>query len=376
MQNAAESPVALASARRATISSASIGSAGDHSTLVALRNANGMEVRFIGRGGIILSVIAPDRDGVLADVVLGFEDLSDYIDDRFYLGAIIGRNANRIANAAFTLDGQQFLLTRNDGPHHLHGGVRGFSGMEWNVNVSVRDHEASAELSVVSPDGDEGYPGTVNVTVTYTLTDSNDFIVRYCATTTAATPIDLTQHSYFNLSGGADADVLDHELIVYASAFTPVNATLIPTGELSAVRGTPFDFQSPRRIGDVIRTPDEQLRFGGGYDHNFVLDGTRIDAGSGHSLLRHAARLCHERSGRTLDVFTSEPAMQLYTGNELDEVAVGKRGPYARHAGVALETQHYPNTPNQPSFPTTTIRPDDVYTSETVYRFSVDQRPR
>lgn len=353
---------------------------------------NGMEVRFIGRGGIILSILVPDRNGVLADVALGFDDLALYANDRFYLGALIGRNANRIANAAFTLDGVRHSLTRNDGPNHLHGGTRGFSAYEWAVELIEREDEVGAVLSIVSPDGDQGYPGTVSAAVTYLLTDTNELVVRYRATVDAPTPIDLTQHTYFNLSGGEKRDILDHELAVSASFITPIDAASIPSGELRAVVGTPFDFLAPRRIGDRITDDDDQLRLGGGYDHNYVLDksessadfaipGELVLANAGHgntvqgSQLQYAAWLRDPHSGRTLDVFTTEPAMQVYTGNELDQANGGKGGPYARYAGIALETQHFPNTPNQPSFPSSVIRPGQEYASETVYRFSVDGLP-
>lgn len=371
VQNARESSVVGANANRATVSSTKLGKFGDETALVTLRNTRGMEVQFMGRGGIILSLLAPDRNGVFADVVLGFDDLSHYINDRFYLGALIGRNANRIANGTFTLDDVSYTLTKNDGPNHLHGGARGFSAYEWSVSPFVHDDACGAELSIVSEEGDQGYPGRVSVTVTYTLTDANDFIVRYRATTTAPTPIDLTQHSYFNLSGGSDPDVLGHELTVHASMITPVDATLIPTGALTAVAGSPFDFRAPRRIGDRIRDHDAQLNLGGGYDHNYVLD----EPESATAPLRKAARLQHAESGRVVDVLTTEPAIQIYTGNELDDVHAGKGGPYVRYAGVALETQHFPNTPNQSSFPSSILRPGEVYSSETVYHFSVDERP-
>lgn len=363
----------------ASVSSVHLGGELGDSSLVTLTNMNGMEVRFLGRGGIILSILVPDRHGALGDVALGFDDLAHYANDRFYLGALVGRNANRIANGEFTLDGVRYSLTRNDGPNHLHGGTRGFSAYEWDVQLIQRDDEVGAVLTIRSPAGDQGYPGTVSASVTYSLTNANELIVQYHATVDAPTPIDLTQHTYFNLSGGAQADILDHELTVRASFITPINAASIPTGELRAVADTPFDFLVHRRIGDRIAVDDEQLRLAGGYDHNYVLDKSESlstpsaphDAAA-RSRLQYAASLRDPHSGRTLEVLTTEPALQVYTGNELDQANGGKGGPYTRFAGIALETQHFPNTPNQPSFPTSVVRPGQEYTSETIYRFSVD----
>ncbi|MEO8000083.1 MAG: aldose epimerase family protein [Gemmatimonadaceae bacterium] len=379
---------------RAILASVHLSREAGDSSLVTLTNANGMEVRFIARGGIILSMLVPDANGAMGDVVLGFDDLALYVNDRFYFGALVGRNANRVANGEFTLDGKHYSLTRNDGPNHLHGGTRGFSAYEWAVKLFERDEESGAVLSIVSPDGDQGYPGAVTASVSYTLNDSNEFVVRYRATVDAPTPIDLTQHTYFNLSGSVGRDVLDHELMVCGSFITPVDATLIPTGELRSVTNTPFDFRTACRIGDRIGDPDEQLRLAGGYDHNYVLDTApsanesnvsapnRAPSGAAftnvklaHVALTHAARLHDRHSGRTLDVLTTEPAIQVYTGNELDQVPAGKGGAYARYAGIALETQHFPNTPNQASFPTSIIRPGQEYVSETVYRFSVELPP-
>lgn len=347
--------------------------------LVVLRNRRGMEVRFHARGGIVRAILAPDRHGVLENVVLGFDDIAHYADDRFYLGALIGRNANRIANAQFVLDGTRHLLTQNDGVNHLHGGTNGFSGSEWTVRNFQESDRTGAELLIESPDGDQGYPGGVRAFVRYALTDDNAFIVQYRAMVDAPTPLDLTQHSYFNLAGAADAQILNHELQINATMYTPVNASLIPTGEIANVADTPFDFREPRRIGERIDSDHEQLRLTAGYDHNYVLDDAALltpasnpsCAADGSRVLRTAAVLRHADSGRMLTVLTTAPAIQVYTGNELDQIKVRGESTFARYAGIALETQHFPDTPNQPSFPTSVVRPGDVYSSETIYQFSV-----
>lgn len=352
----------------ATTSSISLGAAGE-TPLVTLVNAQGMTVRFMGRGGIILSMLVPDRDGIFADVVLGFREPAQHVGDRFYIGALVGRNANRIAGGTFELDGVQYVLTRNDGRNHLHGGALGFNAHDWSIHTFERDDEVGAELSLESPAGDQGYPGTVRAKVTYTLTNANEFIVEYRATVDAPTPINLAQHTYFNLKGCSGCDILDHELQVFSSNILPVDANLIPTGVLQPVEGTPFDFREPCRVGARIRDNDKQLRFGAGYDHNFVLDQV-VPSGDPTRFL--AARLSDPASGRMLDVLTTKPGIQVYTGNELDQVTNGKGGAYVRHAGIALETQHFPDTPNQPTFPTTVVRPGEEYFSETTYRFFVD----
>lgn len=333
--------------------------------MVTLANVHGMSVRFMSRGGIILAVFTPDRDGTLADIVLGHNTLAEYAHDPHYFGALVGRNANRIANGAFTLDGVPYALSRNDGVNHLHGGTVGFSAHEWNVALFEGADAAGADLSLMSPDGDQGYPGALAVRVRYTLTNDNALRVDYWAETTAATPVNLTQHSYFNLSGCPGTTVLDHELTLRASRFTPVDTTLIPTGDVESVHGTPFDFTVPRVIGAHVGDRDPQLALARGYDHNFVLD----DDGRP---TRPAAVLTHPASGRILEITTTEPAVQMYSGNVLDRVACGKGGaPYLRHAGVALETQHYPDAPNQSHFPSTILRPGARYASTTVYRAGV-----
>ena len=330
----------------------------------SLHNDHGLDLRVANRGGIILSLKVPDRDGRLDDVVLGYDAEGDYTDDPSYFGAIIGRFANRIAHSRFTLDGREYELTANQPPHHLHGGEQGFAAAIWAVEPVLDDEGPGLQLHYTSPHGEEGYPGTLEVGVRYTVTDANELVVTYTATTDRTTPLNLTQHSYFNLAGHDAGDVLGHVVTIPADRFTPVDDDLIPMGELRDVAGTPLDFTEPTPLGARIRAPDEQLERCGGYDHNYVL------SGSGDGRLRLAARVYEPGSGRVLEVRTTEPGLQLYSGNHLDGVA-GKHGAvYGRHAGLALETQHFPDSPNQPTFPSTILRPDETFRSRTVYRFS------
>ena len=329
-----------------------------------LRNAHGMVVRLIAYGGSIVSIEVPDRDGQPADIVLGYDSVEGYEADRSYFGALIGRYANRIAQGRFMLDGHTHAVTVNDGPNHLHGGRRGFHKVPWNVTPFEDGDVTGALLSYTSVTGDEGYPGTLSVSVMVTLNDDNELAFDYAAVADEPTPVNLTHHGYFNLAGHDAGDVRGHELTIVASRYTPVDATLIPTGELRDVTGTPFDFRAPRLIGAALAVDDAQLRIGGGFDHNFVLD--RDDA----SAATLAARLRDPGSGRTLEVFTTEPGLQLYSGQALGGVA-GKGGhTYGPNAGVALETQHFPDSPNQVGFPSTILRPGEGFTSRTVYRFS------
>jgi aldose 1-epimerase len=338
---------------------------GRHVDAITLSNGR-MQVRVLTFGAIIQSLHVPDRDGKLDDVVLGYDRLADYASDTRYFGAIVGRYANRIGKATFVLDGHTFPLEANDGPNHLHGGSVGFHRAVWSAEPFEDDTHAGIRLSLTSQDGDSGYPGTLMVNAVYTLTDQNELVVDFVATTDRATPVNLTQHSYFNLAGHDRGDTLGHELHLAASRYTPVDATLIPTGELRDVTGTPFDFRKPATIGSRIQADDEQLRIGRGYDHNFVLDRPANGAAS------LAARLCEPVSGRTLEVLTTEPGLQLYSGNGLDERAVGKEWRvYDRYAGVALETQHFPDSPNQPHFPSAILRPGAELRSRTIFRFSV-----
>ncbi len=328
-----------------------------------LTNANGIELRAIGYGGIITSLRVPDRSGKLDDVVLGFEKLEDYLKEHPFFGAIIGRYGNRIAKGQFTLGGQTYKLAVNNGPNHLHGGNKGFDKVLWDV-APVAGNNALT-FTRTSPDGEEGYPGNLRVQVTYTLTDKNELIVDYSATTDKATPVNLTQHSYFNLAGQASGDVLGHELMLNADRYTPVDDTLIPTGELAPVAGTPFDFRKPTAIGARINGSHPQLKAGGGYDHNWVLN----RKGSG---LQLAARVTEPRTGRTLEIATTEPGIQFYSGNFLDGKLTGKEGAVYKHrTGFCLETQHFPDSPNQPKFPSTILKPGEGYKTRTVFTFGV-----
>jgi len=330
-----------------------------------LKNAAGMEVRAINYGATILSIRVADKTGAYGDVVLGYDTLEAYLKSPGYLGAVVGRYANRIANGRFTLDGREYKLATNNAPNHLHGGNKGFDKVVWTAsNLTTGANGSSVTFSYTSSDGEEGYPGYVQARVTYTVTPANEVDVTYFATTDKPTPINLSQHTYFNLAGHASGPITDHGLRISADRYTPVNASLIPTGEPMRVSGTPFDFRSPKFIGARIDVDDPQLKIGGGYDHNFVLN----QFGTG---LAHAAWLNDERTGRTLDVFTTEPGLQFYTGNRIPAVT-GKQGAkYGPRSGLCLETQHFPDSPNQPAFPSAVLRPGTPYTSRTVYRFGV-----
>jgi aldose 1-epimerase len=328
-----------------------------------LTNTSGMTVEAIGYGGIITSIRVPGRAGRMDDVVLGFDSLESYLREHPFFGAIIGRYGNRIANGAFTFDGEAYTLAKNNGPNHLHGGEKGFDKVLWQAEP-VAGQNAVA-FTRTSPDGEEGYPGNLAVRVTYTLTDRNELVVEYYATTDKPTPVNLTQHSYFNLAGHASGDILGHELMLNADRYTPVGDTLIPTGELAPVEGTPFDFRTPTAIGARINEPHPQLKNGLGYDHNWVLNGSP-------GQLRLAARVVEPTSGRTLEIATTEPGIQFYAGNFLDGSITGKGGAvYGHRTGFCLETQHFPDSPNQPAFPSTILRPGSEYTSRTVFRFGV-----
>jgi aldose 1-epimerase len=326
-----------------------------------LTNAHGVEIRIITYGGIITSIRVPDRDGAVANVVLGFNNLADYETRSPYFGCITGRYANRIAGGRFTLDGVEYRLATNDGPNHLHGGTVGFDKQVWAPTVNGN----SLALHYLSPDGEEGYPGNLDVTVTYTLTDDNALRVDYDATTDKPTPVTLTNHSYFNLAGSGD--IHGHRLMINADHYTPTDATAIPTGEIAPVDGTPFDFRTPRLIGPGQRSSHPQIVYGRGYDHNFVLK--RPDDGS----LVLAARVSDPGSGRVMEVLTTEPAVQFYAGNFLDATLVGSGGAlYRQSDGLALETQHFPDTVNHAHFPSAVLRPGETYQSTTVFKFSTD----
>ncbi|HEX5214987.1 MAG TPA: aldose epimerase family protein [Vicinamibacterales bacterium] len=334
---------------------------------LASANPTGMSIRAINYGAIITSILVPDRNGRLADVVIGHDDIDGYLNRSRFFGAVVGRYGNRIANGKFRLDGREYALAVNNGPNHLHGGVKGFDKVIWAVEkvAPPTPGDSTIAFTRTSPDGEEGYPGTLKVRVVYTLTTKSELVVDYTATTDKATPINLTQHSYFNLAGHNSGEITDQMLTVNADRYTPVDDTQIPTGAIVSVAGTPFDFRTPTRIGARIEAADPQLKVGGGYDHNFVLNRN----GPGLVL---AARLEDSSSGRALEISTTEPGLQFYSGNKLDGTIVGKgKTLYVRRSGVCLETQHFPDSPNHPGFPSTILRPGQTFKSRTVYAFSV-----
>ena len=334
--------------------------------LYTMTNSRGMEVRAMNYGGIIVSLRVPDKKSVLADVVLGFDTLDAYLNNKPYFGAIIGRYANRIANGKFTLNGAEYRLARNNGMNSLHGGLKGFDKVLWRGEQFENNQGIGVVFTYTSKNGEEGYPGNLKAKVTYTLTDQSELQIEYQATTDEATPVNLTNHSYFNLASEGNGDILKHNLILNADRFTPVDSTLIPAGELRSVAGTPFDFTKPTAIGARIDTNNEQLAIAHGYDHNFVLS----RKGSGLEL---AGRVHEPQTGRALEVYTTEPGVQFYTGNVLDGTITGKHGhAYNKHAGLCLETQHFPDSPNHSNFPWTILKPEQTYNSRTVYKFSAE----
>jgi len=339
--------------------------AGESVELFTLSRAGAPRVAITNLGGYVVSIEALDRAGRTADVTLGYAGLPGYLGDSSYFGCLVGRYANRIGKAAFTLDGKRYALSANDGPNTLHGGPTGFCRRVWTAKVKAEKDGDALELTYVSRDGEEGYPGTLTATVVYSLREDGGLVIDYSATTDAPTVLNLTNHAYFNLAGEGEGTILDHELQLEAEAFTPVDATLIPRGELRLVAGTPFDFRQPLAIGARIDAADEQIKFGRGYDHNFVVRGTP-------GTLRLAARVADRKSGRQLEVLTTQPGVQFYTGNFLDGKTLGKTGrPYLKRGAFCLETQHYPDSPNQPAFPSAVLRPGQVYRQTTVYRLSV-----
>ena len=331
-------------------------------------------MRVLTYGGVIQTLEVPDRRGHVENVVLGFPDVAGYASEGDpYFGALIGRYGNRIAGGTFELDDTRFQLPLNDGPNTLHGGFEGFDDRVWTA-TSVGDEDVAAlQLDLVSPAGDEGFPGTLTVTVTYSLDDDGALTVHHRATTDAPTVVNLTQHTYWNLAGEGSGTIYDHELQINASGYTPVDETLIPTGEIAPVAGTPFDFREPMPIGERIRQDDQQLLYGQGYDHNWVLDREDDGAREGsdaEDALEEAAELYDPDSGRSMTISTTEPGLQFYSGNFLDGTLVGTGGTvYRQSDGLALETQHFPDSPNQPQFPSTELRPDEVYDSTTVFEF-------
>ena len=334
--------------------------AGRDVRMYTLRNTNGVELDVINYGGIVTSFRVPDRAGNFTDVVLGYDSLASYEASNPYFGAIIGRYGNRIARGKFTLDGREYSLPVNNGPNHLHGGD-GYDKVFWEIS---QHNSSSVQLTYRSPDGEQGYPGNLDIDVTYTLNDANEFRIDYEAVTDQPTVVNLTQHSYFNLAGHNQGDILDHELEINGAKFLPVDETLIPTGRVQDVKGTPFDFTSFKRIGTDLAKKDRQLEYGNGYDHCWILD----DADGS---LRKVATLRHPKNGRKLEVLTTEPGLQFYSGNFLDGKNIGKGGyAYQFRDGLCLETQHYPDSPNQPLFPSVVLRPGETYRTTTVYRFS------
>jgi aldose 1-epimerase len=339
--------------------------AGETVELFTFTRASAPTVSVTNLGGHVVSILAPDRKGKVADVTLGHRDFAGYLADTSFFGCLVGRYANRIAKGRFTLDGKAYTLAVNNGPNSLHGGPTGFQKRVWAAKVVPGPDGDALELTYVSRDGEEGYPGTLTAKVVYSLRADGGLAIDYTATTDAPTIVNLTNHAYFNLAGEGEGTILGHEMQIEADAFTPVDPTLIPTGKIRPVDGTPLDFRKPVAIGARIDAADEQLRAGGGYDHNYVLRGK---AGE----LRLAARVVEPKSGRVLEVLTTEPGVQFYSGNFLDGSVTGKSGkPYVKRGGFCLEAQHFPDSPNQPAFPPVVLRPGGAYRQTTVYRFSV-----
>jgi aldose 1-epimerase len=341
---------------------------GEEVMLYTLTNANGMEVKITNYGGIITSVVVPDRDGNMENVTLGFTTLDEYVEGHPYFGNITGRYANRIARGTFDIDDENFYLALNNGPNTLHGGVKGFDKYVWAAEEASGEGEVGVRLSRVSPDMEEGYPGNLDVEVTYTLTDNDEIRIDYHATTDEPTHVNLTNHAYWNLAGEGSGSIDGHELTLMASNYTPIDESIIPTGEIAPVAGTPLDFMTPHPIGERVRDNFEQLLLARGYDHNFVLDRPSPD----DTTLTVAARVVDPESGRTLEISTTEPGIQFYSGNFLDATEAGAAGKmYRQGDGFALETQHYPDSPNKPEFPSTLLEPGEEFNSTTIYAFSV-----
>jgi aldose 1-epimerase len=337
---------------------------GQEVSLFTLQNASGMKATLTNYGAIVTSLYVPDRNGNLDDVVLGYAALDGYLKEHPYFGAIVGRYGNRIAKGRFTLDGVEYKLATNNGENHLHGGIKGFDKVVWSAEPVKQDSAVGVRFGYISKSGDEGYPGNLSCTVTYWLTSDNELKIEYHATTDRATPVNLTHHGYFNLAGQGKGDILHHQLEIFADRFTPVDKGLIPSGELRPVEGTPMDFRQPHSIGERINSDDEQLKFGLGYDHNWVLNSS-----DGSPAL--AARVYEPTSGRVMEVWTTEPGLQFYSGNFLDGTLTGKDGRVYKHRyGLCLETQHFPDSPNKPNFPSTILRSGETYSTKTIYRFS------
>lgn len=334
--------------------------------LYTMTNSNDMTIKITNYGGIITSLMAPDKNGKSADIVLGYNNVDDYVANSPYFGAIIGRYGNRIAKGKFSIDGTEYTLAVNNGPNALHGGLKGFDKVIWEAEPSTNKNSVSLTLHYLSKDGEEGYPGNLDVTVIYKLTDKNTLEIQYSTTTDKTTIVNLTNHSYWNLAGESSGDILDQELMINADYFTPVDTSLIPLGDLRPVKGTPFDFTTPHTIGSRIAEDNAQLKAGGGYDHNFVLNKENVS----DTVL--AATAYEPKSGRFMEIYTTEPGIQFYSGNFLDGTITGKSGTtYGFRNGFCLETQHYPDSPNQPQFPSTLLKPGETYSTKTIHKFSV-----
>ena len=348
---------------QASITTAPFGTLPDGrtATLYTLTNRHGLVFKITNFGGIITEIHTPDRDGRLADIALGYASVEPYVDDSPYFGALIGRYGNRLCDGRFEIDGKQYELPVNNGKNHLHGGAGGYHKVLWKALPFQEGDSVGLTLTYRSLDGDQGYPGNLDVTVVYELNGENEFVMTFDAATDKATPINLTQHSYFNLAGGGD--ILGHELFLDADGFTPIDPTSIPYGVVAPVEGTPFDFRQARPIGQLIGEPNEQLGNGGGYDHNFVLNKPRADAST------LAARVRDPLSGRVLELFTEEPGVQFYSGNFLDGSLSGKGRQYGYRSGLCLEPQHFPDSPNHAAFPTTILRPGEEYSTVSKYKF-------
>ena len=359
--------VVIAVAAKPKITKRSFGKTADGKAIeiYTLTNTGGAETQIIPYGGAVVSLKVPDKSGKLGDIVLGYGSVADYEKHTSFFGALIGRYGNRIGKAKFSVGGKQYTLTANNGENHLHGGPKGYDRVVWAARPSTDVNGANIEMSYVSRDGEEGYPGNLKIKVVYTLTEKNELKIAYSATTDKDTVVNLTHHSYFNLAGAGNNSILTHQLTLNADRFTPTDGGSIPTGELLSVKGTPFDFTRPTGIGARIDQTDEQLKFGQGYDHNWVLN-------KNGSELSLAASVYEPTSGRVMEVLTTEPGLQFYSGNFLDDAIKGKSGQrYPKRSGFCLEAQHFPDSPNQPAFPSTTLKPGAVYTQTTIYRFSV-----
>lgn len=333
--------------------------------IYVLTNRNGMVTKITNYGATVTELWVPDQNGKMEDVVLGFDNISDYEEKSDYFGCIVGRYGNRIAKGRFTLDGQEYTLATNNGENHLHGGVKGFDKVVWDAEAMQTAKGPALKLNYLSKDGQEGYPGNLDVTVIYTLTHENELKIKYRATTDKPTVCNLTHHSYFNLQGQGSSDILSHKLMINADHYTPVDEGLIPTGKTPSVKGTPMDFNKPTAIGLRIDADHQQIAYGLGYDHNWILNKK-----SGKMTL--AAKVIEPKSGRKMEVWTTEPALQFYSGNFLNGSIVGKEGKTYKHRyGFCLETQHFPDSPNQPGFPSTSLRPGETYQTKTTYKFGV-----